>query len=113
MSAQSATSSDVGAAQAAMLSAAIGCATLGIMVILAMASEAWKQALDWWAPVGPLSGKTSVAVLVWLVTWAILSLRWRTSAPSFRSTWWWTLLGIAVGFLGTFPPVFELFHHAG
>jgi hypothetical protein len=34
---------------------------------LAEASPAVKNLLNWWNPVGPLSGKTGVAVAVWLV----------------------------------------------
>ncbi len=50
---------------------------LGLLISLAEASTAIKGLLNWWGPVGPLSGKTGVAVLAWLASWGVLAHRWR------------------------------------
>ena len=57
--------------------------------------------------VGPLSGKTTFAVLVWLIVWVGLHLRWRDQNVSFRAVYVVTLVLVGVGFVLTFPPVFN------
>lgn len=99
-----------GAALAAIVSAGVGCAVLGLATVLAVASEPIKHWLDWWAPTGPLSGKSGMAVVAWVTSWILLHLKWRNrELPSFTRLWRWTLFLIFIGFLGTFPPFFELF----
>ncbi|HUE95512.1 MAG TPA: hypothetical protein VMN39_02585 [Longimicrobiaceae bacterium] len=62
-----------------------------------------------YAPAGGVSGRTTAAIVVWLIAWAILHARWkgRDTVPAWGGIATWTL--IALGFLGTFPPVWELF----
>ena len=67
-----------GPAAAAILSAGMGSALLGILALAGDASKAVAKLLNFYAPSGPLSGVTTVAILVWLVTWFILGARWRT-----------------------------------
>jgi hypothetical protein len=43
-----------------------------VFTTLAEASTSVKDWLQWSDAVGPLSGKVIMAVLVWLVSWAIL-----------------------------------------
>jgi hypothetical protein len=62
-----------------------------------------------WNPVGPLSGKTTVAVAVYLVAWAILAAWWRGRNVRFAQVWTITLILLGLGLLGTFPIFFELF----
>lgn len=98
-----------GPVSAAILAAGVGATALGAVTVLAEASPGVKEWLTWSAPVGPLSGKTGVAVLAWLVAWAVLH-------PSLRKAP--TLTGrvvaiasvlIGLGVLATFPPLFQLF----
>ena len=99
-----------GPALAAILSASLGVFALGLFTVLAMASDTVKNFLTWYGPAGPLSGKSGMALVVWLMTWGLLHPLWKKREIKFAKIWRWALLLIALGFLLTFPPVFELFH---
>ncbi len=104
-----------GAMAAAILASGIGCAALGILVILADASEAAKAWMTLSTAVGPLSGKTTGAVVVWLTSWGVLHVLWRGKVVYLSRTYLAVLLGLLmIGLLGTFPPFYvpvaELFH---
>jgi hypothetical protein len=75
----------------------------------AVLSEGLKNALNWWNPAGPLTGKTIVGVLAWLISWAILHFLWKDKEVDFNKTFIITLVLIGLGFIFTFPPVFEAF----
>src|SRR6266511_792970 len=62
---------------AAILAGGIGCLALGVLTTLAEASTTVKDWLDVRSDVGPLSGKTIGAVLVWLIAWALLHVVYR------------------------------------
>jgi hypothetical protein len=98
-----------GPVAAALLAAGIGSFTLGLMTTLAEASSSFSDALAWSERVGALSGKTIVAVVVWLVAWAILHLLYRRKDPSHRVVYTLTALLVAAGLLLTFPVFFQLF----
>ena len=98
-----------GAGAAAVLAAGIGTFTIGLMTSLASASAGINTALAWKDAVGPLSGKTGVGVLTWLVAWVILHSAWKNRNINVGRTFTWALALIALGFLLTFPPVFEAF----
>jgi hypothetical protein len=68
-----------------------------------------KGLLDWSKAVGPLSGKTGVAVIAWLVSWAILHVLWNGRESSLRTALTVTLVLIGLSYLLTFPPVFTAF----
>ena len=97
-----------GPALAAIVAAGLGVVVLGLCTLLAEASTATNNALNWWPPAGPLIGKTGIAVIAWLVTWAALHLAWRRREVSFRACWAVTLGLILIGFLLTFPPIFQI-----
>ena len=99
----------VGKALAAMVAAGIGCAALGVLTTLAEVSPGLKNVLNVYDPVGPLSGKTTVAVVIWLVTWYALARRWCVRPPVMKSALVTSFVLIGVGFVGTFPLFFELF----
>jgi hypothetical protein len=99
----------LGKAFAAIVAAGIGCAALGVLTSLAELSPGVRTLLNFYDPVGPLSGKTSVAVLIWLGAWAGLAYAWRISPPIRKTALIATFVLIGVGFVGTFPPFFELF----
>ena len=94
---------------AAVLAAGVGALTLGVVTTLAEASSGFRNALNWNSAVGPLSGKTIVTVLVWLVAWAILHVAYRNRPTETRQALIITLVLIGLGVLGTFPLFFELF----
>lgn len=99
----------VGVASAAFVSSGIGCLVIGLMVTGAEMSEGLKNALNWWNPAGPLTGKTAVGVIAWLISWAILHTIWKDKDVEFGKAFTATLIFIALGFLLTFPPFFTLF----
>ena len=99
----------VGKAVAALVAAGVGCAALGVLTTLAELSPRLKNVLNVYDPVGPLSGKTTVAVIVWLIAWYALARRWHARPPVMTSALVATFVLIGVGFVGTFPLFFELF----
>lgn len=98
-----------GPAAAAILASGIGSMALGLFTTLAEASGAVKTTLNFYNPAGPLSGKTTVAVIVWLVAWGILHGLWKSEEVNFRKVFTAALILIGLGLLGTFPPFFEAF----
>ena len=98
-----------GAALAAIVAAGIGSLALGLMTVGAEASAALKTALTLNAGVGPLSGKTVVGVVAYLLSWAVLHWAWKDRDLDFDRVIWVALVLIALGFLFTFPPFFVLF----
>src|SRR4051812_26592809 len=62
---------------AAVLSAGVGSLALAALTTLSAAIPAVSSLLTLYAPAGPMTGKSTVAVLVWLVTWAVLHAAWR------------------------------------
>jgi hypothetical protein len=100
-----------GEAAAAFLAGGIGCFVLGLLVTLTEmpALVDLKNALIWSVPVGPLSGKTGVAIIAFLLSWAIAHFTMRTKDVNLKT--YVIVAGVltALGFLMTFPPFFELF----
>ena len=92
-----------GPAAAAILAAAIGGFFLGLATTAAEAMPAVKTALTWVGPVGPLSGKTGVGLIAWIVSWLAFGIAWRRSDVRFGRIYALTLILLAIGFLGTFP----------
>lgn len=98
-----------GPAAAAILAASIGSLALGLCTAVAQAIVPIKNALNLYDPVGPLSGKTTAAVVVWLIAWTVLHARWKNRQVAFARLFTIALILIALGVLGTFPVFFELF----
>ena len=96
---------------AAMLSAGIGSFVLGLMICLAEGSKAIAGILNFYGPVGPLSGKTIVAIIVWLVAWGVLASKWKDQSADFGKMYNVTLILVALGLLGSFPLFFDLLGH--
>jgi hypothetical protein len=94
---------------AAIIAGGIGAAVLGLLTTLAEASTDIHDWLDWDADVGPLSGKTSMAVIVWLVAWAVLHVVYRNRPYETRRAVIIAVVLIALGVLGTFPTFFQAF----
>jgi hypothetical protein len=100
-----------GLVAAAMLAAGIGCFFLGLTTSLAQGSKAIGAMLNFYDPVGPLGGKTIVAVVVWLIGWGILAGQWKDRSADFGKVYKVTLILVALGLVGTFPLFFDLLSH--
>jgi hypothetical protein len=102
-----------GPGAAAMISAGVGIFVLGFLTTAAVISGGVKSFLLWWEwgqGVGPLAGKSTVAIIAWLISWAILYFLWRNKDVVLKTAFYIGLgLGI-LGAIGTFPTFFELFH---
>ena len=98
-----------GPGAAASLAAGIGCFALAVLACAGDKSAAVKNGLNFYEPTGPLSGVTTAAILLWLLTWGTLEWRWRnrTVAVGRISAVALALLGLSL--LLTFPPVVDLF----
>jgi len=94
---------------AAILAGGIGCLALGLFTTLAEASSSFSDWLSWDNDVGPLSGKTALAVIVWLVSWAVLHVVYRAKPFETRRALTIALVLVALGVLGTFPTFFQIF----
>jgi len=102
-----------GPAGAAVLSVGIGLLAMAISNVLAEGSEATKNAIHnlgkLWIPgaqgIGPYSGKETIALVVWLVSWAILhyALRRREVSLTAYGLGFLVLVGLATTML--WPPV--------
>lgn len=98
-----------GPAAAAMISGGIGTLVIGLLTTGAVISEGLKEVLNWWNPAGPLSGKTGVGVIAWLLTWVILNTLLKGKDYDVGKAFRITLILIGIGLLLTFPPIFEAF----
>jgi hypothetical protein len=97
-----------GGAAAAVLGAAIGVCTLGVLALAGDAVPAVAHALNIWSPTGPLSGVTGLAIIVWLAAWFTLARSWASRNLDFRRINIIALLLTAAGVLLTFPPFMDL-----
>ena len=98
-----------GPAAAAILSAGVGSAVIGLLTTGASMSGGLSSALNWWSPAGPLTGKTGAGVIAWLLTWIVLHTVWKDKQVAFGRVLAATLALLVLGLLLTFPPVFEAF----
>jgi hypothetical protein len=98
-----------GPAAAALLAGGIAAVVYGILIILSERVPAVATTLNWYNPAGPLSGTTSLMVILWLVLWAILGNQWKDKDVNFQSTATIALVLLVVGFLLTIP--LEFFIH--
>lgn len=64
--------------------------------------------LNIWNPTGPLSGVTTLAIMVWLATWFTLSRTWAARNLNFWRINLIALVLIVAGALLTFPPFMDL-----
>src|SRR5689334_12975240 len=96
---------------AAFIASSIGTLVLGIAIVLTemKAGAGLKAALTWTAPVGPLSGKTGVAVIAFVVSWVALHFAFKNRAVSLTTAFIVTVILLVIGLLLSFPPVFGLF----
>jgi hypothetical protein len=94
---------------AAVVAAGVGCAALGVVTVAAVAFPSFSDFLTLYAPAGPLTGKATVAVLIYLIAWVNLHARLRDRELHMFRAFLLTMGLLAVGLIGTFPPVYQLF----
>jgi hypothetical protein len=98
-----------GSGAAAVLSAGIGSFALAVLAIAADKSAFLKRSLIFYKPTGPLSGVTTIAILIWLVTWGILGWRWQKETVAMGRIGVIALVLLALGLALSFPPFADLF----
>lgn len=98
-----------GPVSAAILAGGVGALLLGLLTTLAEASTDIKDLLNFYDPVGPLSGKTIGAIVLWLITWGVLHMMWKDKAVESTRVLVASLILIGLGALGTFPIFFQAF----
>ena len=98
-----------GPAAAAILSAGIGVGAYGIITFIAQIVRPFGAAITVYGPAGPLTGKTTLGVVAWLLAWAVLHFLWRKQNIDVKYVFVLALVFMVIGFIGLFPPVFEAF----
>lgn len=98
-----------GSGAAAVLAAGIGSFTLASLAIAADQIAGVKSAMVFYKPTGPLSGVTTVAVVVWLLVWAILEGLWRKRTVALGRISAAAVALLVLALLLTFPPIADLF----
>jgi hypothetical protein len=97
-----------GPVAAALLAGGIGIAAIGVTTTLAESSTAVATAFTWSGPVGPLSGKIGVGLIIYFVAWLVLHFSLRGKNVRFATYATLSFVLLIVGLLLTFPPVFYL-----
>jgi hypothetical protein len=98
-----------GRAAAALIASGIGTLFIGLMTTGAEASAGLKEFLAWSKPVGPLSGKVGLSLIVWLISWVVMHQLLKDKESNLARAFTITLILIALGVIFTFPPIFEAF----
>jgi hypothetical protein len=93
---------------AAILAAGVGCFAVGVLATVGDGVKAVARALTFYRPTGPLSGVSTMAIVVWLVTWFVLARRWSGKTVSMTKVNAAAFVFLAVGLLLTFPPFEDL-----
>lgn len=97
-----------GPGAAAILAAGIGCATVGILALAGDASQGVGDFLNFYNPVGTLSGVTTVSIIIWLVAWFALGRLWSSKTVAIGRVNLAAFALLLVGLLLTFPPFMDL-----
>jgi uncharacterized membrane protein len=96
-----------GRGAAAVLAAGTGCFALALLALAGDASKTISADLNIWIPTGPLSGVTSVAILVWLAAWLLLSRVWAMRDVNLARINMISFAMFAAALLITFPPIMD------
>jgi hypothetical protein len=97
-----------GSGAAAMLATGIGSFILAALAFAGDKSVYIKGILNFYKPTGPLSGVTTVAIVVWFLIWGLLEWRWRKRAIAMSRINILSLTLLALSILLTFPPIVDL-----
>ena len=96
-----------GPAAAVILAAGLASVTLGLLSVLTAASTPISNALTLSDRVGDVSGLTTSATVVFFASWGALAIAWRHADPPLARVTAAAAGLIALGLLGTFPPIFN------
>jgi hypothetical protein len=97
-----------GPAAAAILAAGIGCFAVGVFALAGDAVPAIARFFTFYTPTGPLSGVTTSAIVVWLLSWFVLSRQWGSRSVALGRVTAVAFVLLALGVLLTFPPFMDL-----
>jgi hypothetical protein len=98
----------LGGVAAAIVAAGAGAAACGVFYVVG-AVKALGPYFNLYKPSGALSGVSTAAISLWLITWAVLARRWR-HRPVHVGRCSVCALGLLVlGLLLTYPPIARLF----
>jgi hypothetical protein len=99
-----------GPAAAALLAGGIGSAAMGLITLIYELDDqsGFSKSMTWYKPVGGLSGKSSWAIIIFFVAWAILHFVWKDRNTNFARISSLAIALLFVGLIGTFPPVWHL-----
>jgi hypothetical protein len=99
-----------GAVMASLLAAGIASAALGLFTTLVEASpHFFKVKMNFFNPVGPLSGITILSVAVYFLAWLGLNRIFDGKTVDEKKWTLYVFFFLGLGFLFTFPPVYQLF----
>ncbi|MEO5965142.1 MAG: hypothetical protein ABIR11_06730 [Candidatus Limnocylindrales bacterium] len=104
-----------GPVAAALIAAGVASLVMGVLVVLNDVSPDISNFLKWDANfglgkgVGALSGKAGMSIIAFIASWVILHLVLRGKDVRFARAMTVALVLVGLGFLLTFPPVFEIF----
>jgi hypothetical protein len=97
-----------GSGAAAVLAAGGGAFAIGLIALAADRMPQLARVLIFYRPTGPLSGVSTVAILLWLATWAVLHFFWKKQTVNLRRIITISLTLLGVGILLTFPPFADM-----
>jgi len=95
-----------GGAMASFMAAGIGTLAMGVIVLLNEAGIFVAPTV--YGPAGGVTGRTTLAAIVWLVAWGVLHNRWKAREIAPGRVFPVTLVLVGLGVLATFPPVWRL-----
>jgi hypothetical protein len=98
-----------GLAASAILAAGIGCLAMGVFTVLGATFRVIHNSLAFYRPVGTISGITTLMVVIWLLSWIVLHLRWKNKELRFMPIFALALILIGLGVVGIFPPFLQIF----
>jgi hypothetical protein len=98
-----------GLAAATLLAGGFGAFLMGLITLLSEITKTVGPALNWVNPVGPLSGKTILTTVVWLIVWAVLGFSWKGKDKDFGKISMISMGLLFLGLVGTFPLFWKLF----
>ena len=97
-----------GSGAAAILAAGIGSFALAVLAVAGDKLPVVKASLNFYKPTGPLSGVSTVAILIWIASWGMMEWRWRNRRVALRNISVIALVLLFLGLLLTFPPIVDL-----
>ena len=98
-----------GSGAAAILSAGVGSFALALLSLVGDKSAAVRVSLIFYKPTGPLSGVTTAAIVIWLLSWGVLEMRWSKKSVALTPICVASFVLLGLSFLLTFPPIVDIF----